>query len=147
MVSWNGGKWVTMEMGAEDIAIDSAGIPWVVTNLGQVFVLAEEGEWGPWWKPVASGVKELAVGEADFRMESTVLEEVSSALPEGSSEVSVEVHVGRGKVSVVQQPDEGNDSIAIVEFDDNEPEGAEFYEVTIEWKQVKEGEPAGHKAD
>jgi hypothetical protein len=143
IVSWNGEEWVTMEMGAEAIAIDSAAIPWVVTNLGQVFVLAEKGEWGPWWRPVASGVKGLAVGKASFRMESTVFKGVSPALPEGASEVSIQVEEGRGKVSVIQQPAERNDSTAIVEFDDDEPEGAAFYEVTIGWKQVKQGEPAG----
>jgi hypothetical protein len=47
--------------------------------------------------------------------------------------VWLDVVQGRGKVSVVQQPDADNDFTLIVELDDDEFDGAEWYEVNLNY--------------
>ena len=47
--------------------------------------------------------------------------------------VELEMIQGRGRVSIVQQPQEGNDFTLILELDDNDLEGADWYELNLHY--------------
>jgi len=57
----------------------------------------------------------------------------SNPLPRADVAVSVRKGNGRGRVSVVQQPDRSNNYTAIVKIDD-EKGGADDYEIEMEWR-------------
>jgi len=65
----------------------------------------------------------------------TINEQVSfsSPLPRADVEVSVRKRDGRGRVSVVQQPNRSNNYTAVVKIDD-EKGGADDYEIEMEWR-------------
>jgi len=57
----------------------------------------------------------------------------SNPLPRADVSVSVRKRSGRGRVSVVQQPNPSNNYTAIVKIDD-EKGGADDYEIEMEWR-------------
>ena len=57
----------------------------------------------------------------------------SNPLPRTDVSVSVRKRNGRGRVSVVQQPNRSNNYTAIVKIDD-EKGGADDYEIEMEWR-------------
>ena len=57
----------------------------------------------------------------------------SNPLPRANVTVSVRKRNGRGRVSVVQQPNQSNNYTAIVKIDDNQG-GADDYEIEMEWR-------------
>jgi hypothetical protein len=65
----------------------------------------------------------------------TINEQVSfsNPLPRADVAVSVRKRNGRGRVSVVQQPNQSNNYTAIVKIDD-EKGGADDYEIEMEWR-------------
>jgi hypothetical protein len=65
----------------------------------------------------------------------TVNEQVSfsNPLPRANVTVSVRKRNGRGRVSVVQQPNQSNNYTAIVKIDDDKG-GADDYEIEMEWR-------------
>jgi hypothetical protein len=62
------------------------------------------------------------------------------ALARQDQAAGLSVEQGRGLVTIIQQPETGNDYTLIVEFDDGGPGGADWYEVTLQY--VTSG-PAG----
>jgi hypothetical protein len=65
----------------------------------------------------------------------TINEQVSfsNPLPRADVAVSVRKRNGRGRVSVVQQPNQSNNYTTIVKIDD-EKGGADDYEIEMEWR-------------
>ena len=65
----------------------------------------------------------------------TLSEQVSfsNPLPRANVTVSVRKRDGRGRVSVVQQPNQSNNYTAIVKIDDDKG-GADDYEIEMEWR-------------
>jgi hypothetical protein len=57
----------------------------------------------------------------------------SNPLPRANVTVSVRKRNGRGRVSVVQQPNQSNNYTAIVKIDDDKG-GADDYEIEMEWR-------------
>jgi hypothetical protein len=57
----------------------------------------------------------------------------SNPLPRANVKVEVRKRNGRGRVSVVQQPNQGNNYTAIVKIDDDQG-GADDYEIEMEWR-------------
>jgi flagellar hook assembly protein FlgD len=57
----------------------------------------------------------------------------SNPLPRANVTVSVRKRNGRGRVSVVQQPNQSNNYTAIVKIDDDKS-GADDYEIEMEWR-------------
>lgn len=55
-------------------------------------------------------------------------------LPEVANEaIQLTKEAGRGEVSITETPSAENDYTLSIYFDDNEPGGAEWYEIVIEW--------------
>ncbi|MDI6792700.1 MAG: clostripain-related cysteine peptidase, partial [bacterium] len=52
-------------------------------------------------------------------------------LPSDGSQITLDPIAVRGAVSIVQQPSEVNGYTAIIEFDDNPPGGADWYEIAL----------------
>jgi len=61
------------------------------------------------------------------------------ALARQDQTVALSLEQARGLVTIVQQPEAGNDYTLIVEFDDGGPGGADWYEVTLQY--VTSGPP------
>jgi len=57
----------------------------------------------------------------------------SNPLPRANVAVSVKKRNGRGRVSVVQQPNQSNNYTAIIKIDDDKG-GADDYEIEMEWR-------------
>jgi hypothetical protein len=57
----------------------------------------------------------------------------SNPLPRADVAISVRKRDGRGRVSVVQQPNQSNNYTAIIKIDD-EKGGADDYEIEMEWR-------------
>ena len=60
-------------------------------------------------------------------------------LAQQSQTATLSIEQARGPVTIIQQPEAGNDYTLIVEFDDNVPGGADWYEVTLQY--VTSGPP------
>jgi hypothetical protein len=56
-----------------------------------------------------------------------------AALARQDQTASLSVEQARGPVTIIQQPEAGNDYTLIVEFDDGGPGGADWYEVTLRY--------------
>lgn len=65
-----------------------------------------------------------------------------------SQTVTLDVEQGRSLVTIVRQPEAGNDYTLIVEFDDDGEDGADWYEVTIHYEvRLIVGPPAEASGD
>jgi len=67
----------------------------------------------------------------DCGCNSSVYDQLSPPLGVDGSPISVAIISARGSVTIVQQPSQNNGFAAIVEFDDNPPGGAAWYEISI----------------
>jgi len=63
-------------------------------------------------------------------------------VPMTESKVTLNVIQARGKVSILEEPTAGNDYRLVIEWDDNPPDGCDFYEIEVMFEYIQcEEEP------
>jgi serine/threonine protein kinase/protocatechuate 3,4-dioxygenase beta subunit len=82
-------------------------------------------EWLPGWP------NEPDVENFDCYCESSVFQGLQPALPTEEADIRFKVLRGRGTVSIVELPDKANEFTLILEIDDNDFDGSDWYELLI----------------
>jgi hypothetical protein len=83
-----------------------------------------EAEWYPTWPDIPNAAN------TDCNCDSSTLSGVFPALPVEDQKVTLNINQGY-MVSIIQQPDAGNDYTLIIEFNDSGPGGANWYDVEL----------------
>ena len=87
--------------------------------------------WMPQWPD------EPDADNSDCRCESSKLSDLVPPLEKEQIEILLDSFAARGSVSVVQAPARENNYTLVIEFDDNDWDGADWYEVSVLWASVQ----------